>query len=146
MGLSENSIKLHYEIPGNDLAIAGEASSAVKKKLSQLGVDPGLIKKTAVAMYEAEINAVIHANGGAADIEIDREKIKVKIQDQGPGIPDIDLAMQEGFSTASDNIREMGFGAGMGLPNMKRYADRLEIITEVNKGTTIIITVFINQQ
>ncbi len=92
---------------------------------------------------EAEINAVIHANGGISEVEIDSEKIVVKIKDTGPGIPDLELAMQEGWSTASDNIREMGFGAGMGLPNMKRYADKLDIETEVGKGTTVSIVVYL---
>lgn len=116
MGLSDNSIKLHYNIPSNDFTHAGEASSNVKKMLTQLGISPSVIKRTAIAMYEAEINAVIHANGGIADIEIDHEKIVVKIRDDGPGIPDLELAMQEGYSTAPDIVREMGFGAGMGLP------------------------------
>ncbi len=137
-------MKLHHEIPSSDLTCAGEASSNVKKMLVQLGVDPVLIKKTAVSMYEAEINAVIHGNGGAADIEIDNEKIVVRISDKGPGIPDLELAMQEGYSTASDEVREMGFGAGMGLPNIKRYADKLDIKTEVGKGTTLTITVYFN--
>ena len=137
-------MKLHHEIPSSDLTCAGEASSNVKKMLVQLGVDPVLIKKTAVSMYEAEINAVIHGNGGAADIEIDNEKIVVRISDKGPGIPDLELAMQEGYSTASDEVREMGFGAGMGLPNIKRYADKLDIETEVGKGTTLTITVYFN--
>lgn len=135
-------MKLHYEIPANDLTYAGEASSNVKKLLVQLGINPALVKKTAVSMYEAEINAVIHANGGAADIEIDNEKIVVHISDKGPGIPNVELAMQEGYSTATDEVREMGFGAGMGLPNIKRYADKLDIETEVGKGTTLTIVVY----
>lgn len=139
--MSENVIKLHYEIPANDFASAGEASSSVKKVLTHLGIDPVIIKKTAISMYEAEINAVIHANGGAAEIEINQELITVRIIDKGPGIPDVDLAMQEGYSTAPDVIREMGFGAGMGLPNIKRYSDKLEIQTEVGKGTTVTIVV-----
>ena len=136
-------VKLHYDISPDDFSLAGEASSSVRKKLVQLGVDPVLVKKTAIAMYEAEINAVIHANGGVANIEIDSEKIVVKIKDTGPGIPDLELAMQEGWSTATDSIREMGFGAGMGLPNMKRYADKLEIETEVGKGTTVSIVIYL---
>ncbi|MCX7921642.1 MAG: anti-sigma regulatory factor [Clostridia bacterium] len=136
-----NVLKLHFDIPANDFVSAGEASSSVKKTLSQLGIAPQVIKKSAIAMYEAEINAVIHANGGTADIEIDQDKVIIKIQDEGPGIPDLDLAMQEGFSTAPDTVRQMGFGAGMGLPNMKRYADELKINTEVGRGTTVIIRV-----
>jgi serine/threonine-protein kinase RsbT len=143
--LSENSIKMHFDIPANDFTSAGEASSSVKKTLSHLGIKPAEIKRTSIAMYEAEINAVIHANGGTADIEIDEEKIVVIIRDEGPGISDIELAMQEGYTTASDSVREMGFGAGMGLPNMKRYADTLKIDTEVNKGTTITIVVYLRR-
>jgi anti-sigma regulatory factor (Ser/Thr protein kinase) len=109
--------------------------------LVQLGIDPVQVKKAAISMYEAEINAVIHGGGGTADIIIDREKITVVIKDSGPGIADLELAMQEGYSTASDEIREMGFGAGMGLPNMERYADELEIDTKEGKGTTVTITV-----
>lgn len=139
--MSSHSVKLHYELPASDLSSAGEASSSVKKLLSQLGLNPLTIKKVAISMYEAEINAVIHAGGGTADVEIDRKKIVVVISDDGPGIADIGLAMQEGYSTASDNIREMGFGAGMGLPNIKRHADRLEIESEVGKGTRVKIEV-----
>lgn len=142
MELSKESIRLHYEIRGNDFTYAGEASSNVKKMLTQLGINPVLVKRTAIAMYEAEINAVIHANGGEADVDIDSERIVIDIKDEGPGIPDINLAMQEGWSTAPDEIREMGFGAGMGLPNIKRNADKLSIDTEVGKGTTITITVY----
>lgn len=141
--MNQETLMLHYVIPGNDLTYAGEASSNVKKMLNQLGVAPAVVKRTAVAMYEAEINAVIHANGGEADVEISKNAIVIKISDKGPGIPDVDLAMQAGFSTAPDSIREMGFGAGMGLPNIKKNADELEIITEVGIGTTVNITVFI---
>ncbi len=139
--MGDSLMKLHYEIPARDLTYAGEASSSVKKKLVQLGIDPVLVKKAAISMYEAEINAVIHGNGGFADVEISSERIIVTITDHGPGIPDIDLAMQEGWSTASDEVREMGFGAGMGLPNIKRYTDKLEIDTQVGKGTKVTITV-----
>lgn len=141
MVVGDSLMKLHYEIPALDLTYAGEASSSMKKMLVQLGIDPIFIKKAAVSMYEAEINAVIHGNGGVADIEISSKKIVIRISDHGPGIADLELAMQEGWSTASDEVREMGFGAGMGLPNMKRYADWLEIETEVGKGTTVRIIV-----
>lgn len=143
--MSSGLIILHYEIPADDFTYAGEASSGVKKKLSQLGVNPVLVKKAAIAMYEAEMNAVIHAGGGVADVEIDSEKIVIRIGDNGPGIQDVELAMQEGWSTATDTIRELGFGAGMGLPNMKRYSDRLGIETEVGKGTTVTITVYLKE-
>lgn len=121
--------------------MAGEASSNVKKMLGQLGIAPVLVKRIAVAMFEAEINAVIHAGGGTADVEITSDRIIIRISDIGPGIPDLDLAMQEGYSTASDSIRELGFGAGMGLPNIKRNADRLDIDTKVGRGTTVTIVV-----
>ena len=142
--MSSGLMKLHYEIPANDLTYAGEASSNVKKLLVQLGINPVLIKKAAISMYEAEINAVIHGNGGTADVEINSEKVIVRISDKGPGIPDLELAMQEGYSTATDEVREMGFGAGMGLPNIKRYADKLDIETEVGKGTMLTIIVYFN--
>jgi serine/threonine-protein kinase RsbT len=135
-----------YCIPANDFAVAGEASSSVRKILSQLGVSPDVVKRTSIAMYEAEINAVIHGNGGNAHVEIDEKKIYIRISDEGPGIADLNLAMQEGYSTAPDSIREMGFGAGMGLSNIKKHSDILEIETEINKGTTVNITVFFNSQ
>ena len=139
--MSNNSIKLDFVIPGNDLLSAGEASSTVKKMLNQLGILPGIVKRVAIAMYEAELNAVIHAGGGEAHVQIDKDKVVVVVDDKGPGIPDIELAMQAGYSTAPDDIREMGFGAGMGLPNIKRYADELAIDSEVGKGTKVTITV-----
>jgi len=141
--LNTGIIRRNFVIPADDFTVAGEASSSVKKMLIQLGVDPQKVKKTAISMYEAEINAVIHANGGIASVEIDKNKVFIKIQDKGPGIPDLELAMKEGYTTAPDVIREMGFGAGMGLPNMKRYADLLEVKTEVGKGTTVEITVYL---
>ena len=139
--MSYGIIKKSFVIPANDFTAAGEASSCVKKMLIQLGVEPPKVKKATISMYEAEKNAVIHANGGEAEIEIDKKKVLIKIRDRGPGIPDLELAMKEGYTTAPDTIREMGFGAGMGLPNMKRYADQLEIKTEVGKGTVVKITV-----
>jgi len=135
-------VERDYIIPANDFTIAGEASSNVRKILSQLGVAPDIVKRTSIAMYEAEINAVIHGNGGQAHVEIDENKIVITISDQGPGIEDLELAMQEGYSTAPDSIREMGFGAGMGLSNMKKNSDILDIKTAVNEGTTVKITVF----
>ncbi|HQD29364.1 anti-sigma regulatory factor [Acetivibrio saccincola] len=143
--MSGSVMTREFVIPANDFAAAGEASSSVKRMLVQLGVDPLIVKKTAISMYEAEMNAVIHADGGKALLEIDSEKILIKIQDQGPGIPDLDKAMEEGYSTAPDEIREQGFGAGMGLPNIKRYSDKLDIKTEVGKGTTVEITIFLKQ-
>lgn len=137
--MAENNkvIRLHYEVDGEDFSLAGEASSNVKKVLKQLGFDPQVVRKVAIAMYEGEINMVIHAQGGTVEVEITPAQIKMILQDQGPGIPDIDLAMQEGYSTAPHNIRELGFGAGMGLPNMKSYTDEMHIRSEVGKGTTV---------
>ncbi len=111
-----------------------------------MGVKPEYIKKAAISMYEAEINAVIHGNGGVADVEIDSEKIVIYIKDNGPGIPNLELAMQEGYSTASDEVREMGFGAGMGLPNIKRYSDKLDIETEIGEGTTLKLEVYFDSK
>lgn len=142
--MDKDSIRLSFLLPDNDFTAAGEASSNVKKVLGQLGINPQAIKKSAVAMYEAEINAVIHAGGGKADIEITADKVIICIEDNGPGIPDINLAMKEGYSTATDKIREMGFGAGMGLPNIKRYSDDLQIKSEVGKGTTVTITIHVS--
>ena len=113
----------------------------VKKKLRQLGYPPDVIRKVSIAMYEGEINMVIHANGGTADVEVSDEEITIILSDRGPGIPNVELAMQEGYSTARDNIRNLGFGAGMGLPNMKKYTDSMEIDTVVGEGTTITMKV-----
>ncbi|MBR5281086.1 MAG: anti-sigma regulatory factor [Clostridia bacterium] len=139
--MSEEIIRLHYDINDEDFSAAGEASSAVKKTLSRLGVSPETVKRVAIAMYEAEINAVIHADGGAADIEITPQQIKVVISDRGPGIPNMEAAMQPGFSTATESVRELGFGAGMGLPNMKRYTDEMYVDTKIGVGTTVTLIV-----
>ncbi|MCF0207103.1 MAG: ATP-binding protein [Bacteroidales bacterium] len=136
---------MHYtfDIEKGNFTNAGNASGSVKKTLKQLNVDPANIKRIVVALYEAEINAVAHAYGGTIDIDIDGEKIVMVVADQGPGIPNIELAMTEGYSTASQKVREMGFGAGMGLPNMKKNTDLLDIQTEIGVGTTITMTVFL---
>ncbi|MBQ4576001.1 MAG: ATP-binding protein [Clostridia bacterium] len=134
-------IRFHYDVDGDNFTSAGEASVNVKKKLRQMGFDPDVIRRVSIAMYEGEINMVIHADGGEADVEVLSDKIIITLADKGPGIPDIEQAMQEGFSTAPDNIRSLGFGAGMGLPNMKRYTDSLEIESEVGVGTTVRMTV-----
>ncbi len=135
--MSNNSFKLHYDIDGEDFAVAGEASSDIKKTLKQLGVAPEIVRKVAIATYEGEINMVIHADGGTIDVEITAENIKIVLKDKGPGIESIDLAMQEGYSTASDKVRELGFGAGMGLPNMRKYTDSMKVDSVVGVGTTI---------
>ncbi len=131
------SIKQSYIVDGNDFISCGHASEAVKRTLKELGMPSDLIRRVAIAMYEGEINMVIHAEGGVADVEIFSDGVKIYLRDHGKGIADIEQAMQEGFSTATDDIRELGFGAGMGLPNMKKYADEMEIDTEIGVGTTV---------
>ncbi len=135
------AIVLKYEISPDDFTRAGEASSDVKNKLKQMGVAPEAVRKVAIAMYEGEINMVIHAKGGEITVTITPEKIVMELADVGPGIPDVELAMQAGYSTAPDEIRSLGFGAGMGLPNMKKYSDDMKIDTEVGVGTTITMVV-----
>ena len=114
------AVNFHFDVDGENFSSAGAASANVKKKLRQLGLSPEVIRKVSIAMYEGEINMVIHANGGTADVNVDDDYVTIILADTGPGIPNIELAMQEGYSTARDNIRALGFGAGMGLPNMKR--------------------------
>ena len=130
-----------YIIDGNDFTRAGEASSSVKNKLKMLGVGSDAIRRTAIAMYEGEINMVIHADGGTITVTISDTDITMVLADKGPGIPDIDRAMQEGYSTAREEVRSLGFGAGMGLPNMKRYSDEMQIDTVVGQGPTITMKV-----
>ena len=134
-------IKFHFDVDGENFSSAGEASVVVKKKLRQLGFPPDVIRKVSIAMYEGEINMVIHADGGTADVEVLDDEIVIVLSDRGPGIPNVELAMQEGYSTARENIRSLGFGAGMGLPNMKKYTDYMHIDTEVGVGTTITMKV-----
>ncbi len=138
---------MHFEfhVEGGNFLKAGAASSQLKKILKQLNVDPKTIKRVVVAMYEAEVNIVAHAYKGDIYIDIDTQKIEITLIDEGPGIPDIDLAMKQGFSTASSVVREMGFGAGMGLPNIKNNSDELTITSEVNKGTTVKFATYLNQ-
>lgn len=131
----------HYDISGSDFARAGEASSNFKTILKQLGISGEIIRKVAISMYEAEINTVIHGGGGYCDAEISGSSIVVSFTDNGPGIKNIELAMKEGYSTATDSVRELGFGAGMGLPNMKKYTDNLEIQSQPGQGTTVILTI-----
>ena len=130
-------INFHFNVDGENFSSAGEASVVVKKKLRQHGFPPDVLRRVSLAMYEGEINMVIHANGGDADVTVDDEFITIVLKDTGPGIPDVSLAMQEGYSTARESIRALGFGAGMGLPNMKKYTDSMEIDTTVGVGTTI---------
>ncbi len=135
------SIKLHYDVPGDDFTRAGAASGDVKRTLKQLGISPAVIRNVAIAMYEGEINMVIHAGGGEIDVEITENEIKMTLADEGPGIANVELAMKEGYSTAPDNIRTLGFGAGMGLPNIKKYTDSFRLETEVGVGTTLFLGV-----
>ena len=134
-------IELHYDVPGDDFTRAGEASCNVKVQLKKLGFDPSVIRNVVIALYEGEINMVIHAGGGQIDVSIDPDQIRMVLTDHGPGIPDVALAMQEGYSTAPDNVRALGFGAGMGLPNIKKYTDEMRIETEVGVGTTMYLSV-----
>ena len=130
---------LTYKVQGGDFSNAGKCSSEVKKVLKQLNIDPKIIKKVVIALYEGEVNIVAHAYHGVINVEIDTEKIKITLKDQGPGIPDINKAMEQGYSTASPIVRELGFGAGMGLPNMKKNTDYMNISSHVNEGTEVIL-------
>lgn len=135
------ALTFHFDVDGTDFTSAGQASVQVKKNLRQLGIGPDIIRRVSIAMYEGEINMVIHAHGGEADVTVTENAIVIVLTDHGPGIKDISQAMQEGFSTAPDNIRSLGFGAGMGLPNMKRYTDDMFIESEVGIGTKVTMTV-----
>ncbi|MBQ9414071.1 MAG: anti-sigma regulatory factor [Clostridia bacterium] len=135
--MSDNALRFHFDVDGENFTSAGQASVKIKKSLRELGVDAETIRRVSIAMYEGEINMVIHANGGDADVIVDERGIEIILSDHGPGIANIDQAMQEGFSTAPDNVRSLGFGAGMGLPNMKRYTDDMTIESVVGEGTTI---------
>ena len=134
--MSENII-LQYTVPGDDFTRAGEASADLKSRLKLLGVGAPAVRKIAIALYEGEINLAIHAHGGEISVEITDSTVKMCLSDKGPGIPDIELAMSEGWSTAPDEVRSLGFGAGMGLPNMKKYSDRFDIASTVGVGTTV---------
>jgi serine/threonine-protein kinase RsbT len=137
-------ITLKYNIEGKNFSKAGYASSQVKKTLKQLSVDPGLIKNIVVALYESEVNIVAHANKGVIEVSISPESVDMIVSDEGPGIENIELAMKEGYSTASAEVRQMGFGAGMGLPNIKRNVDRLTIDSVVGSGTTLKMNKMLN--
>lgn len=130
-------LKLHYDVDGEDFTSAGEASTDVKRVLRRLGFDSDTMRRVAICMYEGEINLVIHGGGGVADVEVDENEVVIVLTDHGPGIPDVAQAMQEGWSTASQTVRELGFGAGMGLPNMKRYSDEIAIESTIGEGTTV---------
>jgi anti-sigma regulatory factor (Ser/Thr protein kinase) len=130
-----------YQVSGKDFANAGRASTAIKDILKRLGVDPLIVRRVAIASYEAEMNLVMYATGGKILLEVSSEAVTLKVVDEGPGIANVELAMQEGYSTATPEMREMGFGAGMGLPNIKRNADVFEISSEIGRGTRLFIRV-----
>ena len=136
-----DKLVFRYNVEGNDFTSAGQASVQVKKNLRQLGIDAETIRRVSVAMYEGEINMVIHAGGGTAEVTVCEDRITIVLDDSGPGIKNIEEAMQEGYSTAPDTIRSLGFGAGMGLPNMKRYTDSMSIESTVGVGTRVTMTV-----
>ena len=144
--IMSQTISFHYDVPGDDFTRAGEASSSIKQALKQVGLAPDIIRNVAIAMYEGEINMVIHAGGGEIDVDIAPDAVHMVLRDQGPGIQDISLAMREGWSTAPDDVRSLGFGAGMGLPNMKKYTDEMKVESTVGVGTTVTMTVFIHPQ
>ncbi len=137
-------IHLHYDVDGEDFVSCGHASEDVKRTLKSIGISGDVIRKVSIAMYEGEINMVIHAEGGVAEVGIFEDKIVIELIDRGKGIADIDKAMQEGWSTATDKIRELGFGAGMGLPNMKKYSDRMNIRSTVGVGTTVTLEFYLS--
>lgn len=130
-----------FNVDGDDFTSAGQASVQIKKNLRALGIDAEVIRRVSIAMYEGEINMVIHAGGGTAEVKVTENYVEIVLDDKGPGIADIERAMQEGYSTAPDQIRSLGFGAGMGLPNMKRYTDFMDIVSEVGVGTRVTMRV-----
>ena len=135
------ALSFRFNVDGDDFTSAGQASVQVKKDLRRLGIPAETIRRVSIAMYEGEINMVIHAGGGEAEVRVTEEAIEIILSDNGPGIADIEKAMQAGYSTAPDTIRSLGFGAGMGLPNMKRYTDYMDIQSTVGMGTTITMKV-----
>jgi len=140
----ENVLSQSFEIIGGNFGRAGKASTTVKDILKELGIIPSIIRRTAIATYEAEMNVVMYAKKGEMTLRVTPEMVHLHLQDQGPGIPDIELAMKEGYSTATSEMREMGFGAGMGLPNIKKNSDLFEISSEVGKGTRLEIFIYLN--
>ena len=141
--IMSQTISFHYDVPGDDFIYV---YLFIKKALKQVGLAPDIIRNVAIAMYEGEINMVIHAGGGEIDVDIAPDAVHMVLRDQGPGIQDISLAMQEGWSTAPDDVRSLGFGAGMGLPNMKKYTDEMKVESTAGVGTTVTMTVFIHPQ
>ena len=134
-------IQLEFEVDGENFSSAGNASESVKRTLKQIGIPADSVRRVAIAMYEGEINMVIHAHGGRAEVEIYPDHADIRLIDRGPGIENIELAMKEGYSTANENIRSLGFGAGMGLPNMKKYRDEMRVESTVGVGTTVYLRI-----
>jgi len=141
----ENVLSQHFEITGRDFSNAGKASTSIKEILQEIGIDSSITVRASIAAYEAEMNVVMYAHRGVLTLNITPEKLHLKLEDEGPGIENTDLAMQEGFSTATDDMREMGFGAGMGLPNIKKNADKFEISSIPGKGTSLDIIFCLNK-
>ncbi len=130
-----------YQILGRDYTNAGKVSTAIKDTLKRLGVNPTVVRRVAIVSYEAEMNVVMYAYRGTVALSVSQDAVTLRVDDEGPGIPDISLAMQEGYSTATPEMREMGFGAGMGLPNIKKNSDEFEIRSEVGRGTQLYVKV-----
>ena len=136
-------MQFRHKIAGGDFAKAGNVASSLKKVLRQLNIDHTVSKRIVIALYEGEVNVVAHAYSGVIEVEIDEEKIKITITDIGPGIIDIEKAMKEGYSTATSQVREMGFGAGMGLSNMKKNSDLMKISSVPGEGTIVVLITYI---
>ncbi len=141
---NENELSHRFEINGGNFSNAGRISTSIKEILQEIGIDSSIVVRAAIASYEAEMNIVMYAHRASLTLNITPEKLHLKLEDEGPGIENIDLAMKEGFSTATDEMREMGFGAGMGLPNIKKNADEFEISSTPGKGTTLKITIYLD--
>jgi serine/threonine-protein kinase RsbT len=141
----ESILSQRFEIRGGDFGNAGKTSTEIKEILQEIGIDSSIIIRASIASYEAEMNVVMYARRGSFTLNITPEKLHIRLEDDGPGIENVELAMREGFSTATEKMREMGFGAGMGLPNIKRNADKFEIFSEPSKGTTLDITIYLNR-
>lgn len=142
----DDGLLQHFEIQGGNFSRAGRVSTTIKEILQEVGIDPGIIRRAAIASYEAEMNVVMYAQKADLTLKLTPDEITIRIEDQGPGIENIDQAMQEGFSTATDKMREMGFGAGMGLPNINRNADNFWIGSIRGKGTVLIITFLLKEE
>lgn len=130
-----------YHVLGKDFSNAGKVSTSIKDTLKRMGINPAVVRRVAIVSYEAEMNLVMYATRGKMSLSVSLDAVILKVDDEGPGIPDIPLAMQEGYSTATPEMREMGFGAGMGLPNIRKNADEFDISSEVGRGTSLFIRV-----